>query len=441
MKLYAYGLIWFALYLALAVLPAALAALVDPLETPRSALLEMSVGLGLLAYPLVMMQFALVSHLQGSSRPFGTDALVQFHRYVGGLAVLLALAHAFLLNAAGLPWAAWNPAAGTAVTRTGALAVLALAALLFSTVCRARLHLSHERWQQLHLLLALVAATTMLTHVLQVGGYGSAPPVRYAFLLYAVVFGSTAVHYRLVRPWRMGRRPWVVVENRHETADVRLLRVRPIGHSGFPFDPGQFAWLVTGRSPWSVQQHPLSIASSAERAAGDDIEFAVRASGDWSATVVPALVPGSRVWVDGPFGAFTIDRRIAQGFVLIAGGIGIAPLRAMLQTMRDRGDRRHVLLIYAARDEAHLAFRGELEALRRAMNLDVVFVAESAGAEWDGARGLVTEDLLRRHLPPQFRRYGYFVCGPAAMMDAVEAALGRLGVAGAAIDTERFIMV
>src|SRR5690606_40162353 len=108
----------------------------------------------------------------------------------------------------------------------------------------------------------------------------------------------------------------------------RLRRLRRVGHGGFLFGPGQSAWLATGRHPvWSAQ-HPISIASSAEPAPDGALEFGIKALGDWSGEVVPALGPGARVWVDGPFGAFTPEGRPAQGYVLIAGGIGISPMRS-----------------------------------------------------------------------------------------------------------------
>ena len=76
------------------------------------------------------------------------------------------------------------------------------------------------------------------------------------------------------------------------------------------------------------------------------------------------------------------------------------------------------------------------------MNLKVVYVVEEPPPEWDGERGRISADLLRRHLPPkQYRRWQYFVCGPARMMDAMEELLPTLGVPPDRIHTERFDMV
>jgi predicted ferric reductase len=441
MNVFLRGSAWLGLYAGLVLLPGAVAIGVDPFDTPRPSAVEVSVALGFLAFPLVMIQFALVSHLHASSRPFGTDAMVQFHQYIGLIGLAFVIAHPLLLNVAGLSWTAWNPVGGTMATRSGAVATALIALIAATTICRRRLGLNYEWWQRLHLALAVGAAGTIVVHVLAVGGYGRATLIRYLVLVYAGVCGSITINYRLLRPLRLQHRPWEITDNRDEGANTRTLRVRPVDHDGFDFEPGQFAWMITGSTAWSAQQHPLSISSSAERARDGAVEFSIKALGDWSSHTVPRLASGTRVWIDGPFGVFTIDRKYGQGFVFVAGGIGIAPFRSMLLTMHDRGDRRHVVLFYAAHDQTRTIFAHELEALRGTLNLDIVYVFEAPDANWAGERGQVTVDVLRRHLPSQFRRYGYFVCGPPPMMTAVEGMLAALGVSSGSIDTERFNVV
>jgi predicted ferric reductase len=438
MSLFLRGVVWFGVYLGLILAPAGAALVFDPIEAPRPALREFSVALGLLAFALILIQFALVSRLRASSKPFGTDALVQFHQYMGFVSLGLVVAHPLALNWLGLAWTAWSPVGPGIAARSGAAATWALVALVGTTVLRRRLKMRYELWQALHLALSIVAAVGIVVHVLAVNGYTQAQPVRYVLLGYAAAFGVLALQYRVIRPLRLRTRPWVVVENRDESASTRTIRVRPAGHQGFAFEPGQFAWLITGRQPLWSQQHPFSISSSAELTADRALEFSVKALGDWSTQVAPTLVPGTTVWIDGPFGAFTTERAAGQGFVLIAGGIGIAPMRSMLLTMRDRGDRRHVVLVYAAHDSTRLIFRDELEALRGSIGLDIVYVFETLPEGGQGEQGFVTRELLSRRLPPHFRRYHYFVCGPPGMMEAVEAALTALGIPGRSIESERF---
>lgn len=432
------GLGWFGLYVVLALLPLGAAAWLDPIHAARPAATEFGVAVGLLAFALVMAQFALVSRLDGSARPFGADALMQFHRQMGIAAFSLVLAHPLLLSA---PLSAWLPAGGTAVTRSGAVALWALGALVVTSLLRRRLRLSYKVWQAVHLAASVVAVASMVAHVLAVNGYARAPEMRWLLAGYAGGFMALAVRYRIVRPLLIWRRPWEVVATRDEGGSTRTIRVAPLGHRGFAFDPGQFAWLITGRTPLWSQQHPISISSSAERPADGPIEFSIKALGDWSSRTVPALRPGRRLWIDGPFGAFTPDRRPGQGLVLIAGGIGIAPMRSMLLTMKERQDRRHVVLMYGAHDETRLLFRSDLDALRTALNLTLVYVLEAPGDGWPGERGLLTRDVIARHLPRHHRHYQFFVCGPVPMMDGLEGTLAELGVPAGSIQTERFAMV
>lgn len=428
---------WTAAYVAAVLLPAAIALAADPITTARPLRVEAAAALGFFAFALILIEFALVSRLRLLSGAVGTDSLVQFHQWVGFGALALAAVHPWLLDAPRLQWLALSGPVGI---RTGALALWAVALLIGSTVLRRTLHVSYERWRLLHMGLAVVAAGCLVVHVLMAGRYATAAPVRALIAAYACGFAAVVVSYRIIRPWRRRSRPWVVTSNRDEGASTRTLRVRPDGHRGFAFDAGQFAWLITGTSSFSSQQHPLSISSSAERPADGSIEFSIKALGDWSSTTIPALAAGTRVWVDGPFGAFTLPKGEAP-LLLIAGGIGIAPCRSMLLTMRDRRDRRMVRLLYAANDPSRVLFTAELAELSRVLSIGVVYVFENPPADWQGHRGFITARVLREEFGEAVRDFECYVCGPPPMLASVERMLRSLRVAGDRIHTERFHVV
>jgi predicted ferric reductase len=242
---------------------------------------------------------------------------------------------------------------------------------------------------------------------------------------------------RVVKPRRALARPWRLERVVAEPGDTTTLVLTPPPGLAFSFEPGQFGWFAIGRSPYSLTQHPFSFSSSAER---DEVELAVKALGDFTSTV-GGLAPGTTVYVDGPHGVFSIDQDEGPGFVLLAGGVGIAGLISMIRTMADRGDRRPVLLVYANRDWESVAFRDELERLGERVALDVVHVLEHPPEDWTGERGYVRAEVLARHLPPGHRRFQCFICGPDPMMDAAEAALIELGFPPGRVHTERFAMV
>jgi predicted ferric reductase len=422
-----------ALYLALVLAPLAAAALSPPAGPPRDFAAEAACAAGLTAFALIAWEFALVARLRAASRPFGTDALMLFHRELGQLALLFLLVHALRLGGS------WNPARGAPAARWGAAAAWSAIALIGLARARRRLPLRYERWQHLHGLLALLVVGGGLAHALLAGRHAASPLVRALLVGDAVAFVALGLHLRVLRPLRLRRRPWEVVSAQPAGGDVTRLVLRPLGHAGLRFAAGQFAWLSTARSALLTEQHPLSIASSAEPAPDGRLEFAIKALGDWSRDVVPRLRPGDRAWVDGPYGAFTPDGVRADGFVLVGGGIGLAPLRSMLLSFRDRGERRPVTLIVGSRNRSRACFADELDELARVLPLRLVRVFEEpeAGAE----QGLLTAELLARHVPAPRDRLAFFICGPGPMMSAMERELPALGVAPAQVRTERFDMV
>jgi predicted ferric reductase len=256
-------------------------------------------------------------------------------------------------------------------------------------------------------------------------------PMRILWAFYLLLLIGLFLYYRLVRPIRLLSQPWQVSENIAELGDSRTLRLQPVGHKGWPsgFEAGQFAWLNMGASPFNFEQHPISMSSDGDMAAETgEIAFTIKNLGGWSGQVVPKVQVGQRIWVDGPYGVFTLDREQGPGYVFLAGGVGITPLRSMLVTMAERGDVRPVVLFYGARQADDLTFRDELLDMQRKMNLKVIYVVEEPPPGWTGEEGRISADMLRKHLPPkQYRRWQYFICGPTPMMDALEELLRRAG--------------
>jgi predicted ferric reductase len=202
------------------------------------------------------------------------------------------------------------------------------------------------------------------------------------------------------------------------------------------FQPGQFAWLSVRASPFAFREHPFSLASSATQ--HERVEVSIKELGDFTRTIRD-LRPGEQVYVDGPYGAFSIDRHgAAPGYVFIAGGIGAAPILSMLRTLADRGDRRALLFFYGNRLWERVAFREELERLERRVALKTVHVLREGAAPLRFETGFVTRELLDRHLPPARRELEYFVCGPTPMTRSVEASLAALRVPAARVHSEIF---
>jgi predicted ferric reductase len=396
-----------------------------------------SVALGFVGLAMMGLEFALVARFRPVAAPFGQDALLQFHRQIGYVGLAFVLTH-FAISAR---WDEVTPAKAVAAPLLvwfGMAALLALIVLIVTSVWRLRLRLSYEVWHVVHTVLAVVLVVGALLHVFFVDEYVSTIWKQILWGLMSAAFIGLLVWVRVVKPRRALAHPWRlerVVPELGETTTL-VLKPPPSGKR-FRFEPGQFGWFAIGRSPFSITQHPFSFASSSER---DEVELAVKALGDFTSRV-RELEPGTTVYVDGPHGVFSIDRDEGPGFCLIAGGVGIAGLISMLRTMADRRDVRPVLLFYANREWDGAAFRDELEDLKGRLALTLVHMLERPPEDWAGETGYVTAEVLSRHLPPGYRRFQFFICGPDPMMNAAEAALVELDVPPERVHTERFDMV
>jgi predicted ferric reductase len=431
------GTLFIGLYLSVTVAPLLFAA-IGASQPGQGFWTDFSVALGFVGLAMMGLEIMLVARFQAIAAPFGQDALLQFHRQIGYAGLAFVLVHV-ALSADWAMVADLDSGATPLQVRFGVLAVVALLVLVGTSVWRRRLRLSYEVWQGMHGALAITAIVTALIHVLLVDYYVDAFWKKVLWSVMSGAFVGLLLWVRALKPLQLRRRPWTIERVVPERANTTTLVLRPDGHPGLHFAPGQFAWFSIGRSPFSLTHHPFSFASSSEDA--DGVSISVKALGDFTATF-SQLRPGTRVYVDGPHGVFSIDRDEGPGFAFIAGGVGITGVLSMLRTMADRADVRPAVLFYANRDAESVAFLDELDELAGRLRLRIVHVLERAPEDFDGETGYVTADVLRRHLPSRgYRRTQYFICGPEPMMDAVEAALTGLGVPTERIHTERFSFV
>jgi len=433
------GIIWIAVYL-LFILAPLFVLLVGVLPSARGFWTEFAVALGYSGLAMMGLQLGLTARFRYVTEPWGEDVIYHFHRQISLIALGLIVTHAVILtalqpealaprNLLQAPWSA----------RFAVLSILALVALVVTALWRVRLKIGYEAWHLSHIVLAVVAIAAGIAHMVGSGFYLVDPWKRALWIGLTIFWIGLLVYVRIVKPLFMLRRPYRVAELRAERGDSWTLLMQPEGHPGFRFSPGQFGWLTVFGTPFKITGHPFSFSSSAAVEDGR-VEMTIRNLGDFTSTIgtVPA---GQRVYLDGPYGAFTIDRNPADMHVLIAGGVGITPMMSILRTLADRGDPRPVILLYGSRDWDSITFREELEALTPRLSLTVVHVLSSPPEGWTGERGFINAELFQRHLPPPYADHEYFICGPTVMMDAIERALAELKVPLSKYHSERYSFV
>lgn len=429
---------WGALYILLALVPLGIGLLQRPGEV-RGFGVELGALLGLLALGVFAMQLVISGRHPWFAGRLGFDNVLQFHRQVGLFALLLVIIHPAVLMSADPALLAYLDPREDTLRALALLALLAAAVtLVVSSLWRVQFGLPYEWWRLLHGALAAFLVVGGLGHALMAAHYtgGAITAVMVTGVL-AVPLGLL-LDSRVLRPLRMQRRPWRVVENQSARGDATTLTLEPEGDHALTFQPGQFIWVTLGQSPWSLQQHPFSLVSSAMEPRR--IAFTAKHLGDFT-NQLPAIEPGTPAWIEGPYGAFTPDRKNASGAVLMAGGIGITPIMSILRTFRDEGNRLPLWLVYANAQWDEATFREELAELEQQLDLEVIHVVEQPPDGWSGESGFVDDDLITRRLPPDNGRRQYFVCGPDPMMNAAEGALLRQGVAPTRVVSDRFDLV
>ena len=430
----AHRVIWVAVYVLLVLAPMAFV-LVAPDAASRSGLTNASDGIGFSALAVLALQLALPARVRLFTRPFGVDVLLRFHRLVGGCALALVVLHlALLLVDDPDRWALLDPLHAPWRARAGVLSLLALALLTALSLWRRPLRVPYEAWRVSHLLLGVVVVAAALGHVVGVGGYLGLGAVQASVGALVVLSAAAVFTLRVARPFSAAGRPYLLERTVAERGGAATLRLRADGHAGIAFAPGQFAWLKTASSPYALEEHPFSFASSAARP--DVVELTVKAVGDFT-TGLAALAPGTRVLLDGPHGSFA-PAAPGAAYLLVAGGIGITPVMSLLRTFADEGGVRPLVLVDANRRWEDVTFREEIDQLTARLGLQVVHVLSDPPADWAGERGRVDLRLLARVLPAEVGAWNAFVCGPPPLVSGVVEALRALGLPDEHVHAERF---
>jgi predicted ferric reductase len=426
---------WVFIYLFFILAPL-FALLAGYLPPARNFWTEFAIAVGYSGLAMMGLQFGLTARFRNVTEPWGEDIIYHFHRRISLIAIALVLLHPIILFALqpqrlamlNFVQASWRAS-------FGALSAYSLIALAVMALWRTKLRITYETWHLSHIVLAVIAIAAGLLHMVGFGRYLADPWKRTLWIGLTIFWIGLLLYVRIVKPLLMFRRPYRVSEVREERGDTWTLVMRPDGHPGFRFSPGQFGWLTLRGNPFKITGHPFSFSSSAETLNGR-VEMTIKNLGDFTSEIQHVPV-GRRVHLDGPYGAFTIGNP-ADMHVLIAGGIGITPMMSMIRTLSDRGDKRPVIVIYGSKDWESITFREELEALKTSLNLTVIHVLADPPSDWKGEQGFITAELLNRHLPPPSAEHEYFICGPDVMMDAIEEALKELGVPLSKYHSERY---
>jgi predicted ferric reductase len=295
-----------------------------------------------------------------------------------------------------------------------------------------RRRLSYETWYFIHLYTYLAVALAFLHEVAIGSDFVNNPLFTAYWVLLYVAVACALVGFRVAMPLvRWWDHRFHVLETVQEASRVTSVYVGGWDLERFRFKPGQFMiWRFLDGRRWS-QAHPFSLSAVPN---GDYMRMTVRAAGDFSGAIA-ALRPGTPVLVEGPFGRFTLDSCHGDKALLIAGGIGITPLRPLAEEMALEG--MDVCLLYRVTSGRDIAFRDELEDLSATLGVRIEYLVAAEVRRREPSNEWLKPHRLHR-MVPDARERDAFVCGPPQMIQDAIRSLEAIGVETDRIHTEVF---
>lgn len=428
-------------WLLLAVPWLATRALEMDLKDTYSELLSVAWVVGMAAF---FIQFALGGRIRRGSLFGNIDWSMARHKKVGKILGYLFFLHPFLILAPRflMSWDEGVTSLVSALTApsllTGLIAWGLMLVFVLLAVFKQALPIRYEIWRLLHLAAFVGVAVLATLHVTQVGRHGQFQPA-FNQLWWALLAGVLALtlYNHLFKPLRLKRMPFTLKSVEPVSrSDWQLTLEVPKGQT-FDFEPGQFAWINTSESPFDVNDHPFSIASS--RGDLPQLSFIIRDLGDYTGNL-GSLHPGQQVYLDGPYGSMSLkDTARADGVLLVAGGAGIGPMISLLRGLAEQGETRPVRLVYGNRSLDQMVLQEEIQSLERSMaNFRQYRVCSESTDEPGIHAGVIDRAILDLSMQTGQRlNWAAHVCGPPAMVRSVQEDLKALGVPGRRIHYEQ----
>ncbi|MBV8597845.1 MAG: ferredoxin reductase family protein [Actinobacteria bacterium] len=387
---------------------------------------------GLLGAYLALLQVLLLARLRPLERLVGFDRLTVWHRWNGHACLYLILAHVFfsiwgyadmdrITVGKEIPTMIWHGHYPGMIVAT--VGTFLFVAVVFSSIVVVRRRLDYRWWYALHFT-AYAAIALGWFHQIPTGNelVLDTTAQYYWESLYLATLAVLIVFRVVVPAANAFRYRLRVAEVREEGAGVVSLRITGKRLERLHAAGGQFfLWRFLTRHSW-YEAHPFSLSAAPTP---DALRLTVKGLGDFTGSV-GRLRPGTRVIAEGPFGVFTAAARRREKVLLIAGGIGVTPIRALLDEMD--GD---IVVVYRVLRESDAILRDELTATGAELH---VVAGDHAVEE---GRNLLSPEHLRQLVPDVSEREIY-LCGPPAMTSAIERTVRALHVPRKYVHVERF---
>jgi predicted ferric reductase len=393
-------------------------------DSGGAGLVEVGRLTGMIAGYLLLVQILLMSRVGWLDRIVSANQLVLVHRDLGGVLVVAVLVHAatLIVGYSIMDGSTWTAETLTVLnTYPDMLKAYVAAGLLVGVgllaIRSVRAMLPYEWWYRLHLV-SYAVLFLGYGHQFSIGrdlaedGWARTMWMAlYYFVLACLVWGRIVAPIRLNLRHRLRVAEVVPEGGRMYSIYVRGRRLEEMNARAGQY----FRWRFLARGCWT-QAHPFSLSAAPNE---QWLRFTVKAVGTYTRRL-RRVRPGVRVIATGPSGAFTANQRVRHRALLIAGGSGIAPIRALLEDLP-----RGTVVVYRASTPEELVFRGELDYLALARDADIHYVV--GGRDDPGPREVMSPRGLR-NLVPDVSRRAVYLCGPEGLVSSAVTLLRKVRV-------------
>ncbi len=393
---------------------------------------------GLLAANLILLQLILIGRVKWVETVFGLDKLSRLHRWNGHIIlglilihpVLIVLSHSYI-NGVGFFAQFWDMLWHWEDISKAFLGYLTLLFTIGLSITIVRRRLKYETWWYVHFL-NYAAILLIFGHQLQFSAEAFDPKFRiFWWFLYIFAFANL-IWFRLVMMLYKTKKFDFTISRVEDLGIATSIYMKGKNMDQFKMKAGQFMFYAFYQKGFAGQKHPFSFSMMPKN---DEIRFTAKKIGDFT-NMLPELKVGEKVVIDGPHGTFTEDVISREKLLFIAGGSGITPIRAMLESLGDK--HKNKILLYANKTRADIMLGGELEELSKKYGFKIINILadeEASGYE----HGRLDQTMIQRLVADVASRE-VFLCGPPPMTIALRSALRELGVPKHFIHFERFAL-
>jgi ferredoxin-NADP reductase len=217
------------------------------------------------------------------------------------------------------------------------------------------------------------------------------------------------------------------------TPDVKSFRFHK--PAGMDCSAGQYM-IVTIKSEGTELRKPFTISSSPTEQ--NFLEFTKKLTQHPFSKALEVLKPGDKVQIEAPFGNFIFKGEYGK-IAMLAGGIGITPLRCMIKYATDNKLNTNIILLYSNILEDEIVFKNEIEEMKiQNENLKVAYTITQPTEKWNGLKGLINREMIQKVITDYIERV-FYICGPPGMVDAMVVILKSLNIPEKQINKEQFV--